>query len=220
MKKNMGGFTLIELLVVIAIIAILAAIIFPVFSTVRKRAHQTTCLSNIRQIGMATMMYAQDHDDRLLWGGDPSDLHSGGWSGDDAVKIATMKPQQEVLFPYLKNKEIWHCPGDFGFEKSGPMDATILSVHPSSFAKYGSSYYTRTSITLLEKPISTMHITTIDGKTGGPANIGFFFDAKGSWHGSSEGDFQSYRMNVAFLDGHAKSLSFSEYSPLWSSQIQ
>jgi prepilin-type N-terminal cleavage/methylation domain-containing protein/prepilin-type processing-associated H-X9-DG protein len=220
MKKQTGGFTLIELLVVIAIIAVLAAIIFPVFSNVRKRAHQTTCLSNLRQIGMATMMYAQDHDDHLLWGGDPEDLHGGGWSGDDAVKIATMKPQHKILFPYLKNNEIWHCPSDFGFDKSGLFDDSFLSAHPSSFIQYSSSYYTHTYLILLQKPISTMQITFSDGKTGGSADIGFFFDAKGSWHGGSEGDFKNYRSNVSFLDGHAKSLSFAEYSKLWTNRIQ
>jgi prepilin-type N-terminal cleavage/methylation domain-containing protein/prepilin-type processing-associated H-X9-DG protein len=220
MKKHMGGFTLIELLVVIAIIAILAAIIFPVFSTVRKRAHQTTCLSNLRQIGMATLMYAQDHDDHLLWGGDPSDLHNGGWSGDNATKVATMKPQHELLLPYIKNKDIWHCPNDFGFDRSGPRDGTTLPAHPSSFIQYGSSYYTHTYLILLGKPISTMQITFFDGKTGGVANIGLFFDATGYWHGGSQRDFPNYRMNVAFLDGHAKNLGFSEYQPLWSSQVQ
>ena len=220
MKKQNSGFTLIELLVVIGIIALLAAIIFPVYSQVRRKSYQTTCLSNLRQIGMATLMYAQDYDDHLLWGGDPSDLHSGGWFGDNAVKVATMKPQQEVLFPYLKNKEIWHCPSDFGFDKSGPADETYLSTHPSSFIQYGSSYYTYTYLILLEKPISIMQITTMDGKTGGVANIGFFFDATGYWHGGSQGDLRNYRMNVAFLDGHAKSLGFSEYQPLWSLQIQ
>jgi prepilin-type N-terminal cleavage/methylation domain-containing protein/prepilin-type processing-associated H-X9-DG protein len=220
MKKQTGGFTLIELLVVIAIIALLAAIIFPVFTQVRRKAHQTTCLSNLRQIGMATMMYAQDYDDHLLWGGDPSDLHSGGWSGANSIKVATMKPQHELLFSYLKNKEIWRCPSDFGFDRSGPMDGTAMSAHPSSFAQFGSSYYTFTYLILLEKPISTMQYKTLDGKTGGVTNIGFFFDAKGSWHGGSQGDFQNYRMSVAFLDGHAKSLAFSEYEPLWSLDVQ
>src|SRR5215472_767833 len=63
MKRN--GFTLIELLIVIAIIAILAAILFPVFAQVREKARQTACLSNLRQIGMATRMYMQDYDDRF-----------------------------------------------------------------------------------------------------------------------------------------------------------
>jgi prepilin-type N-terminal cleavage/methylation domain-containing protein len=72
---TLRGFTLIELLVVIAIIAALAAIVFPVFSTVRDDARETACLSNLRQISAANLMYAQDNDDYPVWGGDPVDLN-------------------------------------------------------------------------------------------------------------------------------------------------
>ena len=66
MKRAAHGFTLIELLVVIAIIAILAAILFPVFAQAREKARQTSCLSNLKQIGTAAMMYAQDYDERYM----------------------------------------------------------------------------------------------------------------------------------------------------------
>jgi len=62
MQTHKKGFTLIELLVVIAIIAILAAILFPVFARAREKAKQTTCLSNVKELGLAQLMYAQDYD--------------------------------------------------------------------------------------------------------------------------------------------------------------
>ncbi len=69
------GFTLIELLVVIAIIAILAAILFPVFARAREKARQTSCLSNVKQLGLGFLMYAQDYDERLL----PMSNSGGRW---------------------------------------------------------------------------------------------------------------------------------------------
>jgi len=89
------GFTLIELLVVIAIIAILAAILFPVFAKAREKARQSSCLSNLKQIGVATLMYAQDYDETL-----PRYYHSGGVNYTAQVSIQ----------PYMKNEQIWVCP--------------------------------------------------------------------------------------------------------------
>jgi prepilin-type N-terminal cleavage/methylation domain-containing protein/prepilin-type processing-associated H-X9-DG protein len=96
MRKK--GFTLIELLVVIAIIAILAAILFPVFAQAREKARQTQCASNLRQLGLGAMMYAQDYDQRYVpWWGDG--VQKGlGWSS--------------ILMPYVKNEQLFSCPSD------------------------------------------------------------------------------------------------------------
>lgn len=95
------GFTLIELLVVIAIIAILAAILFPVFARAREKARQTSCLSNVKQIGLGFQMYKQDYDETwpaMFWSGTTSrwEPYPGLWGGEVA--------------PYIKNTQIFLCP--------------------------------------------------------------------------------------------------------------
>src|SRR3984957_10656640 len=93
------AFTLIELLVVIAIIAILAAILFPVFAQAREQARKTTCLSNVKELGLGTLMYVQDYDETfpISWGNgnnftgnpDPTDLLANNW--------------YNAIYPYIKN---------------------------------------------------------------------------------------------------------------------
>lgn len=118
------GFTLIELLVVIAIIAILAAILFPVFAQAREKARQTACLSNCKQAGIAAMMYAQDYDELLPhtgWQGpctDPATMKNGDayFSGVYSFPLAS--------HPYIKNLDIWKCPSDSdhgGFNKQNSV---------------------------------------------------------------------------------------------------
>lgn len=95
------GFTLIELLVVIAIIAILAAILFPVFGRARENARRTSCLSNIKQIGLGVMQYTQDYDERLpmrRYGYDTTNGHIFSW--------------RRAIFPYIKSTQLFSCPSN------------------------------------------------------------------------------------------------------------
>ncbi|MCS7188070.1 MAG: prepilin-type N-terminal cleavage/methylation domain-containing protein, partial [Armatimonadota bacterium] len=99
--RNRHGFTLIELLVVIAIIAILAAILFPVFALAREKGRQSTCASYHNQLAKAILMYAGDHDEVLV----PSRLVPGNNPANPGVRI-----WQELVAPYIKNVDVFFCP--------------------------------------------------------------------------------------------------------------
>lgn len=98
--KRRQGFTLIELLVVIAIIAILAAILFPVFARARENARRSSCQSNLKQLGLSIVQYAQDYDERMV----------------SYLNFATPASQtahwMSMIQPYLKSKQIMQCPSD------------------------------------------------------------------------------------------------------------
>lgn len=96
-RRKSSAFTLIELLVVIAIIAILAAILFPVFAQAREKARQTVCLSNTKQLGNALAMYIQDFDELLPM---------GGWSGASSTSSRWFRD----LYPYVKSLDVYICP--------------------------------------------------------------------------------------------------------------
>src|SRR6476659_9525100 len=93
MKRK--AFTLIELLVVIAIIAILAAILFPVFAQAREKARQITCTSNVKNYGLAFLMYAQDYDETMV-----SQVNGG----------SDLTQYQYITQPYVKNRQVLICP--------------------------------------------------------------------------------------------------------------
>src|SRR5687767_6226029 len=101
------AFTLIELLVVIAIIAILAAILFPVFAQAREKARQAGCLSNTKQQGSALTMYTQDYDEMLPW---------TGYTYIQGVSVNDLRQPKwmDVLQPYVKNDAVFNCPSDSG----------------------------------------------------------------------------------------------------------
>ncbi len=108
------GFTLIELLVVIAIIAILAAILFPVFARAREKARQTTCVSNLKQLMSACLMYAQDYDEMLPSGRPqhtgPVQLMDVGGAGNWGVCTNDSNASwQHVIVPYVKNQQVFLC---------------------------------------------------------------------------------------------------------------
>lgn len=121
MKK---AFTLIELLVVIAIIAILAAILFPVFAQAKSAAKKSVCLSNLRQVGIGMIMYLNDNDD-VYPGNDqwePSPLNTS--AGDPRM------PYDLQIMPYVKNDKIFSCPEDTGSNRS---PASTRSFWDSSY---------------------------------------------------------------------------------------
>src|SRR4051794_6915717 len=99
-KNRRPAFTLIELLVVIAIIAILAAILFPVFARARESARRTTCLNNMKQVTTGILMYAQDYDEVMPY------------QDGDLCDYATSRKAVWLnsIFPYVKNRQVYICP--------------------------------------------------------------------------------------------------------------
>ena len=145
--KNRRGFTLIELLVVIAIIAILAAILFPVFARAREKARQASCQSNLKQIALAELMYCQDYDERsnppaigygMVWtrGNTCSGcFHQYETNQPDSKNIGT-GARWAPLMAYHKNAQLWFCPSldnawrSYGWGRGGEQRKLAAFVHP------------------------------------------------------------------------------------------
>jgi prepilin-type N-terminal cleavage/methylation domain-containing protein/prepilin-type processing-associated H-X9-DG protein len=187
MKRH--GFTLIELLVVIAIIAILAAILFPVFARAREKARQSSCLSNIKQVGLSINMYVQDYDETL------------------PMAVAGVPPSiymtTELLDPYIKNDQIWDCPsGD------NTVDLTALGKGYESYSFDVGTATPSGSWRLFGAPAAGTRSTRL-AQIEHPSTTALICDAAGAVDASfastiEEDPRHNEGCNYGFADGHAK----------------
>ncbi|MBW3623777.1 MAG: prepilin-type N-terminal cleavage/methylation domain-containing protein [Armatimonadetes bacterium] len=200
-KRTTRGFTLIELLVVIAIIAILAAILFPVFSKARNRAQQSACMSNLKQIGMATNQYFDDWDDRLYF-------HHAGL---EEITWASR------LNPYTRHSGIYVCPSD---PETALINPNSGEVHRPSYLinAYFTHNFPPESNEEREEPEN--QYSRDDGRMVSPSETILFAESGIKEEGHNQDDYDAWNglssveplfdavrhnggANYSFVDGHA-----------------
>ena len=189
------GFTLIELLVVIAIIAILAAILFPVFARARENARRASCQSNLKQIGLGIMQYTQDYDENMV----PAYVNVSG----------TNIHWRTLLNPYVKSTELFRCPSNRNnastandsqapliFQASYGANSTLSGANVgatgrATMARFGANPISLASFTAVAQSILITEMTNTDAE----------IEVNGR---TLSGHFG--RPNFLFADGHVKSL--------------
>jgi prepilin-type N-terminal cleavage/methylation domain-containing protein/prepilin-type processing-associated H-X9-DG protein len=190
MKRS--GFTLIELLVVIAIIAILAAILFPVFARARAKAQQNNCLSNVKQLQLGLIMYVSDSDQTY----------------PNCVYWNPTYTWEACLYPYVKNVQIFICPSDSApFNETawlGPQTATMIGTNPW-LCSYG---YNGTVSNLksdsIQYPSECLGIIDDVGIDFVLAGWPPYFTNSSSWPLDPTKARHNGGSNMSYLDGHAK----------------
>jgi len=165
-RTTRKGFTLIELLVVIAIIAILAAILFPVFAKAREKARQSSCANNLKQLALGSAMYVQDFDEKFPSG------NTGVW-GQATVTNAATNPDgwAAQIFSEVKSTGVYKCPDD-------STTATAPSV-PISYA-YNANVTGGVALATFISTTSTVLLFEVSGVTGDPTNSTSFAGASGN----------------------------------------
>ncbi|GAB4466179.1 MAG: hypothetical protein OHK0029_37310 [Armatimonadaceae bacterium] len=225
-----SGFTLIELLVVIAIIAILAAILFPVFAQAREKARQTACLSNMKQMGLAVMQYVQDYDERypLVHGSFPLN------------GVTYTRPAEYLLiYPYIKNVDVWRCPSAGQNEGAGWPDDTadLFGVPRANGRRFQYGYNWGPLIYAGGGMLDRVQVAAngVNFQAGrslaavvAPADTFLYSDSYDTYRPTNGADWNldSYtggnrnssvrhggRWNVCYADGHAKNLLFRGHAP-------
>jgi prepilin-type N-terminal cleavage/methylation domain-containing protein/prepilin-type processing-associated H-X9-DG protein len=182
MSSKRSGFTLIELLVVIAIIAILAAILFPVFARARAKAMQNTCLSNVKQLTLGYLMYASDNDGWTT----PAKRQDNNWY----TGTFTWCSWEIWVYPYVKNIQLYLCPSD----KVGTGSGTYVGP-PKSYAINHNPWNNQYNLYRLDYPGEKMCIS--DTTSG----VDEYY-----WVGCDGyvADFHMEGANQSYCDGHAK----------------
>jgi prepilin-type N-terminal cleavage/methylation domain-containing protein/prepilin-type processing-associated H-X9-DG protein len=225
-SSRQTGFTLIELLVVIAVISILAAILFPVFARARENARRSSCMSNLKQIGLSMMMYTQDYDERYPLQSMACPGNSCGANVNSSTVMWYM-----VLIPYNKSVQIWNCPdvsdstyASYGVtsiiqktDSSGrwtPTTAFNVTYGINNYAGSGKTYsntapFNGTSVASIDDPAGTIMVG--DGtsfRLGGISSELPNVASNAAYADPRHLD----TANFVFADGHVKSVQAGKYT--------